>query len=123
MSRCRRAPRYATLPTRARLGLKSLRRTPISVLSEALVFRTGPSQYADVQFAADGFGSAASRKRLDLFISNLPNHERSLVTHHFIYGESLAAIGRSEKVSRMAICKRLKRILAKGRAVLAPYYD
>jgi hypothetical protein len=45
------------------------------------------------------------------------------VTHHFIYGESLAAIGRSEKVSRMAICERLKRILAKGRAVLAPYYD
>jgi hypothetical protein len=45
------------------------------------------------------------------------------VTHHFIYGESLAAIGRSEKVSRMAVCKRLKRILAKGRAVLAPYYD
>jgi hypothetical protein len=88
------------------------------------MFRTGPSQYGDVQFAADGFGSAASRKRRSTYSSPiLPNHERSLVTHHFIYGESLAAIGRSEKVSRMAICKRLKRILAKGRAVLAPYYD
>jgi DNA-directed RNA polymerase specialized sigma24 family protein len=64
-----------------------------------------------------------SEEALDLFIFNLPNDDRSLVTRHFIDGESQADIGRSEQVSRMAICKRLKRILVQGRATLAPYYD
>jgi RNA polymerase sigma factor (sigma-70 family) len=80
------------------------------------ILDTAPNAEAQIQ-ASEATHQVAG------FIASLRPREQEIIHRLFWLGETQAAVARSLGVSRMAICKTLKKISTIGRTHLVDLYD
>ena len=65
----------------------------------------------------------AAERAVHVFLATLSPREREIARQHFWDGLSQADIARALGVTRMAVCKVINKVLARGRTTLAPFQN
>jgi RNA polymerase sigma factor (sigma-70 family) len=99
------------------LSLDELRASALDSDNDAVQFDFPDPTFGPEQLLAD----SQLKSAIAAFIDTLQPRDQELVKRVFWQGHSQSAVAESMGVSRMAICKAIKKITAQGRNFLAPY--